>query len=171
MRPPHQLRRGTPLLLGGWVNMIDRRATSWDTTLVATSRQIGKLQVPNLLRLSLWKLILGSFLLHLILQKHPPDWWLLLIEEITPTTRRWGEMLVLVTRLGVSSFLPFPCSIDDKMLVKLMVEASFANRDQARGESLLTEDSKSNYFVQIIWIAGRHKHLVSNYFVTWRLRQ
>ena len=59
-------------------------------------------------------------------------------------------MLVLVIWLGVSSLLPFPCSIDDKMLVKLMVEASFANGDWARGESLLTEDSKSNSFVQII---------------------
>ena len=36
--------------------------------------------------------------------------------EITPTMPRQGEMLV-VTWLGVSSFLPFPCSTDDKMLV------------------------------------------------------
>ena len=157
------------VLLGGWSRRVDRRTTSWDTKLVSAGRKI-ETQVLKF-TWTVWELILGSFLLHLILWKHPLDCWLLLIEEITPTTQRWGEMLVLVTRLGVSSFLPFPCSIDDKMLVKLMVEASFANRDRARGESLLTEDSKSNSFVQIIWIAGRHKHLVSNYFVTWRLRQ
>ena len=77
--------------------------------------------------------------------------------------------MLVVTRLGVFSFRPFPCSIDDKMLVNLMVEASLPI-EIGRGERIFT---KQGFQIQSLFcahhmIAGRHKHLVSNYFVDGR---
>ena len=90
-------------------------------------------------------------------------------KEITQTTRRRGEMLV-VTQLGVSYFLLSLCSIE--MLSWLMVEASFCRRTRARGESVLDPDSKANpefcaYHVSHSALT-RNRHLVSKPFVIGR---